>query len=209
MKTKKKDPSKAVVKVILAAGVIAFAYLMLYAFYPKADTPIVVHHDWAPLVAAASPSTTPTSLPTQKAVKPVSNPAPIAKPVPADPYPDAREQLIEAINAQRVAAGIVPLTRNLELDASAQAKADAEVRLNFFAHNDPDGSSPWHYIAEAGYVATYEGENLSKNYTPEQVVQAWLDSPTHRANILDPHYTQTGFAIEGIYIVEHFAAPAS
>lgn len=203
---KRKDPTKPVKQVLVAGGIIIAAFVALFTIYPKAEAPIVVHHNWAPLVDATSPSTTPTSLPIQKAVKPVSKPAPII--ASAGPYPDDREQLLEAINAQRAAAGIAPLARSVKLDASAQAKADAEVRLNFFAHDDPDGSPPWHYFTGAGYAYTYAGENLSKDYDPAQAVDAWMNSPTHRANILNPHYTETGFAIEGPYIVEHFAAPA-
>lgn len=140
--------------------------------------------------------------------KPTAAPvAPVVKADQSNPYPDVREQILTAINDIRAEKGLLPLKRSSRLDASAQNKADAMVRLDFFAHNDPDGSEPWHYFLEQGYTYYYAGENLSKDYTPGDAIKAWISSPTHYANIVDPHYTETGIVVEGHYIVEHFGEP--
>lgn len=201
--TKQKFP-RSLISVAIAAALIVIAYIIVLAAWPKVEAPApVVSH---PVVATTPQKTHPTP-------PPVPAPKPVAKPAPAvhdaGPYSDADLQyLLDAINAKRADAGLAPLVHNAKLDASAQAKADAMVSLGFFAHNDPDGSAPWHYITDAGYAYTYAGENLSKDYDPEHAVDAWMNSPTHKANILNPHYRETGFAIEGPYIVEHFASPA-
>jgi uncharacterized protein YkwD len=120
------------------------------------------------------------------------------------PYPDARQEIFDEVNAFRIANGVPPLKRNFVLDASAQAKADALTKLNFFAHNDPDGREPWHYFDDAGYRWTQAGENLSKDFAPEDAVKAWIASPLHKKNLLNPQYEEVGLAIEGPYIVQHF-----
>src|SRR5690606_39542643 len=58
------------------------------------------------------------------------------------------------------------------------------------------GTKPWHWLIEAEYGYTKAGENLAKNfYTAEAVTAAWMDSPDHRKNILEPDYTEVGFAV--------------
>jgi len=106
------------------------------------------------------------------------------------------EQLLAGTNAQRTAAGLDPLTLNSELSAAAAAKASDMFAKNYWAHNSPTGSTPWDFIIGAGYHYTVAGENLAKNFSDSQsVVNAWMASPTHRANMIKPSYKEVGYAV--------------
>lgn len=60
---------------------------------------------------------------------------------------------------------------------------------NYWAHVAPDGTQPWSFISAVGYAYQSAGENLGRDfYTEESLVQAWLDSPTHKANLLNANF---------------------
>ena len=127
------------------------------------------------------------------------------------------EELLVATNAQRTAAGLPPLTLNSQLSAAAARKAADMFSRNYWAHNGPDGRTPWDFIVSAGYKYALAGENLAKNFSDSRgVVEAWMNSQTHRDNILKPSYRDIGFAIvngvssgeETTLVVQMFGAPA-
>lgn len=110
------------------------------------------------------------------------------------------------------------LTVNEKLVAAAQAKADDMAEKGYFAHDSPDGKTSWHWFREAGYSFAYAGENLAVDFSDsEDVVDAWMDSPTHRANIRDGRFTEIGIATavgtyegrKAIYVVQMFGTPAA
>lgn len=106
------------------------------------------------------------------------------------------EQLLGATNAKRQEQGLSTLTLNAKLSAAAAAKAQDMLGKNYWAHNSPTGSTPWDFIAGAGYRYTVAGENLAKNFSTSQaVVDAWMASPSHRDNIVKSAYREVGFAI--------------
>lgn len=106
------------------------------------------------------------------------------------------EQLLSGTNAQRSSAGLPPLTLNSQLSAAAAAKATDMFAKNYWAHNSPSGATPWDFIVGSGYHYTVAGENLAKNFSTSQaVVDAWMASPTHRANVVKPNYKEVGFAV--------------
>ncbi len=108
--------------------------------------------------------------------------------------------LIELTNKQRQAKGLPPVTENSALDKAAVLKAQNMFEENYWAHFAPSGKSPWDFIIGSGYKFTFAGENLAKNfYNSDDVVIAWMDSPTHRDNLLNPKYKDIGIAVvEGI-----------
>jgi hypothetical protein len=125
--------------------------------------------------------------------------------------------LIDETNQNRVAANEPKLAVSPLLDAAAQEKANDMVTNNYFAHTSPAGLSPWYWFEHVGYNYTYAGENLAVDFSNSQdVTDAWMNSPDHRANILNTNFTQIGMAaatgtFEGhpaIYVVELFGAPA-
>jgi len=128
------------------------------------------------------------------------------------------EELLNETNAQRLKYDLPPLKLNTELMQAAQAKAEDVFAKNYWAHYAPDGTSPWYFFQQAGYHYLSAGENLAKDFTDSQsVVLAWMNSPTHRDNILKSEYEDIGFAIvEGhlqnqptVLVVQLFGKPES
>lgn len=106
------------------------------------------------------------------------------------------EQLLADTNAERTKAGLSSLTLNSTLSDAAAAKAADMFANNYWAHNSPQGKTPWDFIISAGYHYTLAGENLAKNFqTSDGVVAAWMASPSHKANIVKPGYQDIGFAV--------------
>lgn len=86
---------------------------------------------------------------------------------------------------------------NVKLSKAAGDKAADMLEHSYFSHNSPEGLTPWHWIDKEQYDYDYAGENLAMDFlSPEKMHQAWLDSPTHRANILNEKYKEIGVAVE-------------
>lgn len=106
------------------------------------------------------------------------------------------QELLVDTNAKRQTVGLPPLSINEELSKAAAAKARDMFSKNYWAHNSPDGRTPWDFIIESGYTYTVAGENLAKNFSDSAgVVAAWMASPSHRDNLLKPSYRDIGFAV--------------
>lgn len=125
--------------------------------------------------------------------------------------------LIDLTNESRVAYNESPLTRSPILDQAAELKAGDMSQLGYFAHNSPTGVTPWFWFKKVGYVFLYAGENLAINFTDaNEVRDAWLASPLHRANLLNVKFKEIGMAtVSGvykdgptIYVVQLFGTPA-
>lgn len=110
-------------------------------------------------------------------------------------------EVLRLTNAFRAKNGLAALTANAELDATAAAHSKDMAAQDYFSHTGQDGSKPWDRAEEFGYQARRMGENIAAGYrTPEQVVQGWIDSPGHRANMLNANYTELGV---GYYFLEN------
>ena len=108
-----------------------------------------------------------------------------------------KQQVLEQTNIERVKLGFTEVRENAELSAAAEAKARNMFEENYWAHFAPSGKSPWDFIKASGYRFTYAGENLAKNFNAsEDVVTAWMNSPSHRDNIVNPKYREIGIAVE-------------
>ncbi|MBI4088989.1 hypothetical protein HY415_02745 [Candidatus Kaiserbacteria bacterium] len=125
--------------------------------------------------------------------------------------------LVALTNQDRAAHGLANVTEDPLLNRAAQAAAQDMAAGGYFAHVSPDGKDPWYWLNQVGYAYSYAGENLAVNFTDSENVQtAWMESPTHRANIVKREYTHVGFGTaNGVYegeettfVVEFFAAPA-
>jgi uncharacterized protein YkwD len=107
-----------------------------------------------------------------------------------------QKRLIDLTNEERAKLGLSPLKENTSLDEAASKKAANMFEENYWAHFAPSGKSPWDFIQGSGYKFTYAGENLAKNFNESpDVVSAWMASPTHRENIVNPHYKDIGIAV--------------
>jgi hypothetical protein len=105
-------------------------------------------------------------------------------------------QLLGQTNTARTRDGLSPLNDNQALAMAAQAKADDMLAKDYWSHTAPDGTTPWDWIKQTGYQYTEAGENLARGFdTTAGIVRAWLESPSHRANLLDAGYTEVGFAV--------------
>ena len=131
-----------------------------------------------------------------------------------------KAKIIAQTNIQRYDNGALPpLIENTKLDAAAQAKAEDMFKNQYFEHISPSGVDPGTLVKRYGYEYITTGENLILgNFSSEQeVVQKWMDSPGHRANILNNRFTDIGVAIiKGTYSgqttwigVQEFGLPLS
>lgn len=125
--------------------------------------------------------------------------------------------LVELANADRSAQGLATLSVSPVLNEVARAKAEDMAAKQYFAHNSPDGVTPWHWFKEKNYTFLYAGENLAIDFNESSDVErAWMQSPTHRANIVGTQFTEIGIAVvDGMYqgrrtsyVVQVFGTPA-
>jgi hypothetical protein len=127
--------------------------------------------------------------------------------------------IVELTNVERAGESLIGLRRNPLLDEAARLKAEHMRAYEYFAHYSPgDNTSPWHWFERVGYNYVHAGENLAIYFDDSaEVVRAWMNSPSHRENILRGHYTEIGVAaVEGryqgydtVYVVQLFGTPAS
>ena len=124
--------------------------------------------------------------------------------------------LLTYTNIERQNNGLPPVIMNDALSDAAVQKAAHMFANDYWAHVAPDGTTPWVFIKGSGYEYLYAGENLARGFdSGPEVVQAWMDSPSHRENLLSPNYTDIGFAVrEGtltgtdtILVVQMFGSP--
>lgn len=102
--------------------------------------------------------------------------------------------LLASSNTERGNNGVGALQLNTLLSSAAQAKANDMVARNYWSHTTPDGQEPWVFINNAGYQYQKAGENLAYGFlTSSDTVTGWMNSATHRANMLDSDYTDVGF----------------
>lgn len=106
------------------------------------------------------------------------------------------EAIIRLTNQERSASGLNTLNTNSKLSAAALAKANNMFEEQYWDHFGPNGETPWQFIRAEGYNYVYAGENLAKGFqTAEGVVEAWMASPTHAANIMNVNYKDIGVAV--------------
>lgn len=99
-------------------------------------------------------------------------------------------------NYERTSQNLPQLTESAILNEAARLKAEDMATKSYFAHTSPEGITPWYWLAKVGYNYTYAGENLAINFVDsEDVTEAWMNSPTHRANIVHRAYTEVGTGV--------------
>ena len=141
----------------------------------------------------ASKSAAPTSTPTSAAPSATAKATASASPAAKTASPAAA--VLALVNEQRAQAGCSPVTADSRLDALATAFSDDMAARGFFDHTDPDGHTPWDRAKAAG-ITNLGGENIARGQaTPEAVMTAWMNSPGHRANILNCKFTTLGVGV--------------
>ena len=98
-------------------------------------------------------------------------------------------EVIRLTNVQRADNGLNPLTESSILDSAALAKGNDMLAKGYWAHFAPDGTTPWSFFLKFGYKYSYAGENLARDFgDASSAVDAWMNSPSHRENMLNPNY---------------------
>ena len=173
---------------ILAIGAVALAFMCGYLFLK--------------VQALSNPSNT------LKTTGNITTPSP----APTVSPEELKEEVVRLVNNERTLKGLKPLKENQLLNKSAQLKLDDMVEKGYFAHISPEGLSPWYFFEKAGYHYGYAGENLANNMASvESTVVAWMNSPIHKEDILNPNYKDTGVAVANepfstLFIVQHFGS---
>lgn len=117
------------------------------------------------------------------------------------------QQVVELTNQERAKNGLSPLKANAELNYAADKYAQDMSEGGFFSHTGQDGSKAWDRAEAVGYEARMMGENIAAGQrTPEEVVQDWMNSPGHRANILQSKYADIGVGFYNNYWVQDFGS---
>jgi len=126
------------------------------------------------------------------------------------------DQVVQMTNTERAKLGLGALSTNAALNQAATAKAAHMFQNDYWAHIAPDGTSPWTFIKNAGYRYTIAGENLARDFEDSgSMMTAWMNSPTHRENIVNAKFSQIGVAVvngtlggvETTLVVQMFGAP--
>jgi hypothetical protein len=104
--------------------------------------------------------------------------------------------LLLETNRQRAAHNAGHLALSSQLSAAAQAKANDMAERNYWSHRTPDGNEPWVFVVQAGYQYEVAGENLAYGFDSSGgTVTGWMNSPSHRANLVNGEYQDVGFGI--------------
>lgn len=117
------------------------------------------------------------------------------------------KKVVELTNAERAKQGLAPLTLDTELSKVARAKSQDMKDRNYFDHNSPTYGSPFDMMKSFGISYKSAGENIAQGQTsPEQVVQAWMNSQGHRENIMNSSFTHigVGYVQSGNYWTQMF-----
>ncbi|RSN64693.1 CAP domain-containing protein [Actinomadura sp. WAC 06369] len=123
-----------------------------------------------------------------------SEPRPSARPAPAGGTVAAR--VVALVNDARADAGCGPVRSNALLVRAAQGHSADMAARNFFDHSSPDGKDPGDRITSTGYRWSTYGENIAKGQSgPESVMESWMNSPGHRANILNCAFDEIGVGV--------------
>lgn len=108
-----------------------------------------------------------------------------------------KENVVDLVNYSRIKSGLNILAENSKLNEAAMEKAKDMFQNNYFAHTSPQDKTPWVWFGKAKYDYLYAGENLAINFkSAEEEHEAWMESETHKKNILNPKYQEIGVAIQ-------------
>ncbi|WP_246096991.1 CAP domain-containing protein [Psychrobacillus soli] len=182
---------------------------------PVAEKPVIKEE--APVVE--KPVTPPVA---EKPAKPVTPPV-AEKPVTPAPTPEVKEpvkennesvqvsaeiqQVVDLTNQERAKAGLKALQIDTKLTQSAQAKSQDMKNKNYFSHTSPTYGSPFDQMKSFGITYKSAAENIAMGQpSATEVVKAWMESPGHKANIMNPSYTHIGVGLSdsGFYWTQQF-----
>jgi hypothetical protein len=127
-----------------------------------------------------------------------------------------KSSIVELTNQERKSLGLAPLKVNPKLEEAAYLKAQDMMAKDYFSHQSPAGVRPWDWLKKVNYKYKYAGENLAIGFLDsDEVIKAWNESPSHRANLLNSNYQEIGIAVvrgnfegsETTLVVQFFGSP--
>ena len=126
------------------------------------------------------------------------------------------QKVLNQTNLQRQNNGLSELKYSSVLSESATKKANDMFAHNYWAHTSPTGTTPWDFFKAVDYRYSVAGENLARDfYDTESLMNGWMNSPTHKANIINSKYQEIGIGvvngtlggIKTTLVVQHFGTP--
>ncbi|MFC7687154.1 CAP domain-containing protein [Ureibacillus sp. GCM10028918] len=171
---------------------------------PESPEPSMEQEEVEVPQAPATVAPTTPSVPTEEKVDTTKPAAPVAE---EDSVSAFETKVVKLTNAERAKQGLAPLKTYAPLMKVAHAKSQDMASNNYFSHTSPTYGSPFDQIKAAGITYRAAGENIAQGQrTPEEVVQAWMNSEGHRANILNGSYTHigVGYVEDGNYWTQQF-----
>ena len=127
----------------------------------------------------------------------------------ADSISEYESRVAELVNEQRAKYGLSPLKLSSDISAVARAKSQDMADNGYFSHTSPTYGSPFDMLKRFGISYKAAGENIAQGYsTPEAVVNGWMNSTGHRANILSENFTElgVGYVANGNYWTQMFVS---
>ncbi len=120
--------------------------------------------------------------------------------------------MVDLVNTQRAQAGCGPVRSNAKLATAALRHSEDMAARNFFDHTNPDGAGPQQRIDAVGYAWSGWGENIARGQKDAAaVMESWMNSPGHRANILNCKFTELGVGVHlgtgGPWWTQDFGTP--
>ncbi|TYS58018.1 hypothetical protein FZC74_13555 [Sutcliffiella horikoshii] len=163
----------------------------------KAEAPAEAPKQEEPKQEAQAPQ---QQAPQQNAEKPATEQT-------AGAVSEFEKKVVELTNAEREKQGLAPLELDVELSKVAKDKSKDMQQNNYFSHNSPTHGSPFDMMKKYGIQYNTAGENIAQGQqSPEEVVNAWMNSEGHRANIMNENFTHigVGHVEEGNYWTQMF-----
>jgi len=142
----------------------------------------------------------------------------VTYPSPAELSAIVSSTMVRLINESRIESGAEPIVEDISLGKFAAVKGKDMIERDYFAHDTPEGKRPWQWIDRSEYDYVYAGENLAMDFTSAEAVhEAFMKSPSHRRNILNPKYKDVGISVlngdlsghNTILLVEFFGSKRS
>jgi uncharacterized protein YkwD len=158
---------------------------------PSSETPVQPETPEQPVTTPEEPAATPEQPVATPEQPVVTQPDNSTQPGSGTENANYVQQVVNLVNQERAKAGLSPVTADSTIQAAAQVRAkETEVS---FSHTRPDGSSFSTALTQQGVQFRGSGENIAWGQrSPEEVMNGWMNSPGHRANILNANYTKIG-----------------
>lgn len=191
-----------VISLLILTMVPAWGATNYYSTKTSNNTTLIVYstgnryyYVYQPTTTTVKPSVPTTTKPSTPTTNPTNPTNPTPTPQPSTGISAEESKMVNLVNQARISQGIKPLTVNSQLVNLARKKSQDMVAKNYFSHNSPTYGSPFDMIKNAGITYRTAGENLAGAAITESAHQNLMNSSGHRANILNPSFTEIGIGI--------------